>query len=123
MSGDLVRRLREQAQDPGPIQAHAGAGEQWERRSKLLTQAADEIERLNRLCYPGQGEGAMPWPVRVDELRRIAEKQQAENKRLRSALEQIASFPDEGMETARTLHYDMRGWAKRALDATPGDVR
>lgn len=39
----------------------------------------------------------------------------AEVRRLRGALMQIANRPEAEMMTARTLHYDMRGWALRAL--------
>jgi hypothetical protein len=41
--------------------------------------------------------------------------ERAEKERLRDALEQIAHFDDAHMETARTLHYDMRGWARAVL--------
>ena len=40
----------------------------------------------------------------------------AENVKLRSALKQIADRPDDEMAVARTLHYDMRGWARAALE-------
>lgn len=39
----------------------------------------------------------------------------AEVRRLRGALMQIANRPEAEMMTAVTLHYDMRGWALRAL--------
>jgi hypothetical protein len=38
-----------------------------------------------------------------------------ENQRLRAALARIADRSDAEMEQARTLHYDMRGWAKAAM--------
>lgn len=41
-----------------------------------------------------------------------AEREIAE---LRAALHKIADRPDAEMEAARTLHYDMRGWARAAL--------
>lgn len=41
----------------------------------------------------------------------------AENEQLRKALEKIASFPDEAMKVALTMHWDMRGWAREALAA------
>ena len=40
----------------------------------------------------------------------------AEVRRLRGALHQIARRDDAEMAAAKTLHYDMRGWAQRALD-------
>ena len=40
---------------------------------------------------------------------------QARERRLREACERIANWPDEDMSQARTLHYDMRGWARAAL--------
>lgn len=59
-------------------------------------------------------------PPVVDELAQPrAELAQAlsENARLRAALEKIANRDDAEMVTARTLHYDMRGWAAAALEA------
>lgn len=43
-----------------------------------------------------------------DELKAIA---------LRNALEKIASFDDASMAVAKTLHWDMRGWARAAMAA------
>lgn len=39
----------------------------------------------------------------------------AEVRRLRSFVRDVATWPDAGMETARTLHYDWRGQARRLL--------
>lgn len=44
-----------------------------------------------------------------------AEKAETRIAELEAALKHIAEWPDENMATARTLHYDMRGWARGAL--------
>ena len=49
------------------------------------------------------------WPCLV---RRLAD----ERARYRAALEHIASFDRKALDMAKTLHYDMNGWAKRALE-------
>jgi len=51
------------------------------------------------------------WPCLPSKIERLT----AENERLRSVLEQIASFDRRALDMAKTLHYDMNGWAKRAL--------
>lgn len=43
----------------------------------------------------------------------------AEMRRLRAALKQIANRDEVEMQSARTLHYDMRGWARAALEVQP----
>lgn len=55
----------------------------------------------------------------IERYRKRAEKAEQEVERLRSALLRMADWPDENMETARTLHYDFRGWARAALYAPP----
>lgn len=42
---------------------------------------------------------------------------QARETQLRTVLEQIANRPDAEMERAKTLHWDMRGWARAVLAA------
>jgi hypothetical protein len=53
---------------------------------------------------------------RADRWKARAEAAEAEVARLRAALEQIANRDPAEMATARTLHYDMAGWARAALD-------
>lgn len=72
-------------------------------------------------------EPAIYWAVKtlIDEhesLTKTAEQSDsalalaaAQNQRLTTALEQIANRDDREMAVARTLHYDMRGWALAAL--------
>lgn len=53
-----------------------------------------------------------------DELTRL-QAAAATVERLREALEHIAAVPDDAMKVALTLHWDMRGWARAALEETP----
>lgn len=43
--------------------------------------------------------------------------------RVKALLEKIASFDDDAMRHAQTLHWDMRGWAREALEALAYDDR
>jgi hypothetical protein len=67
-----------------------------------LTAAVHNVER-------GQADMIAAWHKRETELTQCADA-------LRAALEQIANRDDAEMAAARTLHYDMRGWARAALE-------
>lgn len=66
----------------------------------LSGEAVDEIERLRE-----QNDG----------LYLAIQMAQKEQERLRACLERIADWPDDNMATARTLHYDWRGEARKVL--------
>jgi hypothetical protein len=54
----------------------------------------------------------------IHDLQRQLAEAKAECARYRAALEQIANRDDNEMVAARTLHYDMRGRARAALEGT-----
>ena len=59
-------------------------------------------------------------PEEYKAMQRTISEQQAEIRRLTEWLMKIAGpWSDFAMQSARTLHWDMRGWAQQALDGMP----
>jgi hypothetical protein len=56
---------------------------------------------------------------RMEHLRARAKKAEEDNIRLRGTLFQIAKWDDDYCRIAKTLHWDMRGWARVALGIEP----
>lgn len=91
-----------------------------EQLSKMLERAQAARNEVYALCNGKRW--TMSVPARSDDSDLCIHTALADNdkliaevRELRAALEQIANREDSEMVTARTLHYDMRGWARRAL--------
>jgi hypothetical protein len=71
-------------------------------------------EELTRL------EGILSSPGNASETNRgVALTLITEVRRLRAVLKHIADRDEFEMQTARTLHYDMQGWARAGLEVQP----
>ena len=77
-----------------------------------LTARVAELEQENAKLLD-EVEARRFTDERTDKL---LDELEADNKRLREALERIANYPDEGMFTSLAPHYEMRTNARKALD-------